>query len=644
MIPNPRRLVLCAALAAGFLLCGTARVVAAVSVAPVFSDHMVVQRDQSIRVWGKADANATVRVQLGDQRAEATSDGEGRWLATFKAVPAGGPFELQVSCGDSTVSLKDILVGDVFLCSGQSNMQLPLKEAQGGAEASESAAQFKMLRLLLVPKAPAAEPSDQIKAKWTQCTPDSVANISAVAFFFADALRKSPAMKDVPIGLIDSSFGGTCVEGWISSQTLAKSYKPEDLRDSMFGIKPSNLYNAMIAPLVPLNIKGVLWYQGESNAPSAELYDKLLTTMIEEWRGKFQSPDLPFFIVQLPNYPGVMEGASFVWIRDAETKVAASVPNTWMAVTIDTPDGIDLHPKAKRLVGDRLALLAREHVYGEKVESSGPTVKSANVEGDHIRVEFDPHGGKLVGRHGDELRGFTVAGEDGVYRNATAKLDGSAVIVHSDLVAAPKTVRYAWSAYPEVDLYNDANLPAAPFRTDTQAIAPIAEVLPAPAQRRVSTANYTLTLDGDGTISSLLVGNQQMLSNDGAGFMLVGFFGTPRQMFYVSELAPDCVEFTDKSTTVRYEFKESDIAIRVKNITDQPIPARLILSPFVKRGGESDPKAKDHMTVTVTRDKATLTIKDVDKVAKPFDAFLELTASIPAKGERTLELHASVKK
>jgi sialate O-acetylesterase len=224
------------------------------------------------------------------------------------------------------VSLKNILVGDVFLCSGQSNMQLPLKEVQGGAQASESAHQFKMLRLLLVPKQPAAEPNDQIKAKWTQCTPDSVANISAVAFFFADALRKSPAMKDVPIGLIDSSFGGTCVEGWISSQTLAKSYKQEDLRDSMFGIKPANLYNAMIAPLVPLNIKGVLWYQGESNAPKAELYDKLLTTMIEEWRGKFQSPELPFFSVQLPNYPGVMEGSSFVWIRGAQAKVAASVP------------------------------------------------------------------------------------------------------------------------------------------------------------------------------------------------------------------------------------------------------------------------------------------------------------------------------
>ena len=337
------------ALAFLLILAGVARADDVEFGAP-FGDHMVVQRDRPIRVWGEASPGADVEVRCGPRRAMTTSGPDRRWSVVLEALPAGGPFVLSAESGASRAEIKDALVGDIWLCSGQSNMQMTLEECDGGPAAAEAAGRLANLRLASVGRRPSAKPESGGDIRWRTASPDAARHFSGVGYFFASALLTDPSLRDVPLGVIDSSFGGTMCEGWIPREALA-GFAPADLRVSLFGIGPSGLYNGMIAPLGNAPIKGVVWYQGEANADRPETYPRLLAALIASWRGRFETPDLPFIVIQLPDYAAGAGGLSWAWLREAQAAAVRTTPHTSLAVGINTNDGFDLHPRQKAEIG-----------------------------------------------------------------------------------------------------------------------------------------------------------------------------------------------------------------------------------------------------------------------------------------------------
>lgn len=432
--------------------------------ASYFTDHMVLQRDCPICIWGTGDARAIIQVSIASVTTTAIVGTNHQWRAVLAPVPAGGPYVLSVSAGDQTNNVNDVCYGDVWLCSGQSNMQMPVKECDP-AEQQAMLGNHSQLRLCTVGKGWNAEPQTSAEFKWQTATPDSESNFSAVAYFFAAELLRDPALAGVPLAVMDSSVGGTMCEAWIPQASLA-GFDPKDLHDSMFGIKPTMLYNSMIAPLGPAAFKGVIWYQGEGNSGDPETYPQLLSTLIGSWRKQFAAPRLPFFIVQLPDYAPTWNGYYWSWEREAQAKVAQTVPDTYLILSINTTDGLNLHPKQKLEIGRRAALLARRHVYGEDIVANGPAFQSARVEGQIIRVTFKTGGSALSNSAPGNVRGFMVAGADGQYHPAEARIVGQQVLLQCDQVPSPKTVRYAWAGVPNSSLVNSSSLPAAPFRTD----------------------------------------------------------------------------------------------------------------------------------------------------------------------------------
>lgn len=585
-----------------------------------FADHMVLQRDQPIHIWGQADPGSEVEVSLDTQKAKAAVNQTGQWEVTFKPLPAGGPFPLSASSAGQSLTFQDVLVGDVWFCSGQSNMQMPLKECDDAAAVAKLADHYPKLRLCTVGKGWNAKPQTSTDVKWRTSTPDNAQNFSAVGFYFASELLKDPAVAEVPIAVIDSSFGGTTCEGWISNSSLA-TFNAKDLHDSMFGIKPGMLYNAMIAPFGELSLKGVIWYQGEGNASQPATYEKFLTTMIGDWRKQFASPDLPFFIIQLPDFVQESKGLQWSWIREAQAKAVAKTPHTALALAINTNDGFDLHPKQKHEIGRRVALLARRDAYGEKLIASGPIFKDAKVEGAAIRVNFDTAGDGLASS-AETIHGLAVAGEDGEYRYATATIEGDSVIVKSELVKEPKTVRYAWAGVPASTLTNKSGLPAAPFRTDTLPPAEI-ELQKQPVYRHLATANYELTLNGSGQITSLGIGGRQFLSNGlgtSGGTSIPGFLG-PRSLANIRELGPDLISCSDGQITLLLSFKPDTMEWTVTNRGKDPVNFRIVLAPQVALS-----EFKAGQPLTLTRGKATLVIDGIESLPKSDDGkVLELT-------------------
>ncbi len=486
---------------------------AAVSLPAVFTDNMVLQRGMKIPVWGWSAPGEGVTVTLNGRRATATADASGRWETRLPSMAAGGPYEMTVTgtngsgSGAQNVNVRNVLIGEVWVASGQSNMQFSLHDANFSANAV-AAADLPNLRLFTVPDTVAGEPQSDVKASWQVSDPKTAEWFSAVAFFFGQKLH---ADLNVPIGLIHTSWGGTPAEAWTpwaamekdpmlqpilarwegqvkaypaqreaydkaladwntkAAQSKAdgqpepdKPNPPEDPRQSSW--RPAGLYNAMIAPLVPYGVRGAIWYQGESNAGRAVQYQDLFATMIRQWRAAWGQGDFPFLFVQLANWqPG---GDSWAELREAQTKTLA-LPNTGMAMAVDIGDTTDIHPKNKREVGRRLALVAEATVYGLKQPYSGPMFRSMTVEGNRIHLAFDHADGGLKSRDGGPLKGFTVATEGGPFVPATARVEGETVVVWSDAVAHPAAARYAWGSDPEVSLFNGEDLPASPFRTDT---------------------------------------------------------------------------------------------------------------------------------------------------------------------------------
>jgi sialate O-acetylesterase len=482
----------------------------------VFGDHMVLQREMSLPVWGWADPAEEVKVTLGDQSKTATADSKGKWCVKLDALKAGGPHEMKVQGKNNTVQLRDVLVGEVWLCSGQSNMAMAVNGVMN-KEAEIASANHPKLRMLTVARKTAKEPQDNSGGQWRVCSPKTVAGFSATAYFFGRELHKQ---LDVPVGLIDSSWGGTPIQAWTGTKAheavpelkpmidnlerQADSYDPdkaqaqyekrlaewkeaavqakaagkvlkarrpqEPQEPQLLPNSPASLYNGMIAPLAPYAIRGAIWYQGESNAGS-KLYGLQLKTMIGNWREDWKQGDFPFLFVQLPNFMAPQQKPSepvggWPLEREQFLKTLTAVTNTGMAVTIDIGEANDIHPRNKQDVGKRLAQWALAKTYGKEVVACGPLYKSMRVDGNKVVVDFDYVGGGLAARDGGRLKGFAVAGADKKFVWAEAQIVGDTVAISSPEVESPAAVRYAWANNPDCNLVNKAGLPASPFRTD----------------------------------------------------------------------------------------------------------------------------------------------------------------------------------
>jgi sialate O-acetylesterase len=433
---------------------------AAVKLPAVIGDNMVLQRGQPVPIWGWADKGEEVTVAVAGQSLAAKADDKGCWKVILTKLDVGEPLTMTVKgSSGNTLVLKNILVGEVWVGSGQSNMEFGLNGCRN-AQQEIAAAQYPKIRLFTVTKNNAPQPQIDCHGNWTECSPATVPGFSAVAYFFGrDVFQK----LGVPIGLIHTSWGGTPAQFWTSRKVLES--------DPM--LKPlvqggSGLYNGMIAPLIPYAIRGAIWYQGESNIGGAYQYRTLFPAMIANWRTDWGQGDFPFGFVQIApfNYGG-QPPAMCAELWEAQLLTLKASPNTGMAVTMDIGELNNIHPTNKQDVGKRLALWALAKVYGQDLVYSGPIYKSMAVEGQKIRVQFDHVGSGLAASDGKPLIDFTIAGADQKFVPATAEIDGNSLVVHSDQVTEPVAVRYAWRKDATPNFANKEGLPASPFRTDT---------------------------------------------------------------------------------------------------------------------------------------------------------------------------------
>ena len=428
----------------------------------LFTDNMLLQRDRKVVIWGTSDKADPVSVKFGDQTVQGKPE-NGKWKVELAPLAASAePRDLVITQGDQTLTKKNVLVGDIWLCGGQSNMQWEVHQSAGAAEAI-AAGKNPLIRLFTVPRQGAPEPRTELAGgAWSEATPESVKTFSAVGYYFGRELQKQ---VKVPIGLISSNIGGTTAERWMSKEAIDTNPEIKDMHPTQ---GRNDLYNAMIAPLAPCGVKGAIWYQGESNADRPYNYRHVLAGMIKSWRDTFGQGDFPFFIVELAPFTGIVkEPVDQEWatVRESMQWIANKVPNVDTVSIVDVGDERDIHPQKKQPVGERLATAARAMAYGEKITPAGPEYDSAAFNGAQAVIKFKNVGQGLEAKGGD-LTGFTIAGEDKKFYNATAKIDGATVVVSCDKVAAPKAVRFGWANYPVVNLWNKDGLPASTFRTD----------------------------------------------------------------------------------------------------------------------------------------------------------------------------------
>lgn len=409
----------------------------------VLASHMVVQRDRPLPIWGTAEPGEEVSVTLDDKTEKTKADDKGNWKVSFPALKADGKTHKISVAGKNKIELDDILVGEVWVGSGQSNMEWSV-QASADPKATIDAADHPKIRLFHVPKTQAKEPARTVNATWQVCSPKTVPGFSAVLYHFGVRLEKE---LDVPIGLINSSWGGSPIEPWTVGEKQS-----------------GGMYNGMIAPLLPFPIRGVIWYQGESNVANGLKYRDKMEDLIKGWR-KVWGHDFPFYYVQIAPFAGYKDGAlGPLW----EAQVASlKIPATGMVVVTDLVDNVkDIHPRNKKDVGNRLALWALARDYGKKdLVHSGPLFKGMKIEGDKIRLRFAHVGGGLKSRDGKPLTEFEIAGADGKFVPAEAVIDGDTVVVSAKGVSDPMEVRFGWTKTANPNLANKEGLPASPFQT-----------------------------------------------------------------------------------------------------------------------------------------------------------------------------------
>jgi sialate O-acetylesterase len=457
-----------------------------ITVNRVFSDHMVLQQNAVIKVWGTADAGQKILVKFDQQSQECAASADGAWTAEIKTPAAGGPFQLEVSAvgGDAKILFEDILVGEVWICSGQSNMEWSVAGSAFPEREIDAAKDYARIRLFRVDHNPSLEPVKEISRAvgWDVCNPETVKDFSAVAYQFAKRLHDE---LGVPVGLIQSTWGGTPCESWISYDAMERTESLKELlqhwrevENQMSPHRPANLYNGMIAPLQGVAFQGAIWYQGESNVGRGAQYRTLFPLMIEDWRAKLAGGrSFPFYFVEIAPYNyGDRDPIAAPEVWDAQLYTMREVENTGMVVISDIGNVKDIHPRNKHDVGARLAGWALGGCYREMTKKSGPNTgllpsgpiyRSMNIEGNRIRIEFDYVGDGLKSKDDAELIEFTIAGEDGKFVPAKATIEDASVVVWSDEVANPRHVRFGWTNTSEPNLFNSVGLPAAPFRTDS---------------------------------------------------------------------------------------------------------------------------------------------------------------------------------
>ncbi len=487
-----------------------------VTLGPLFTDGAVLQRDKPLPIWGNAAAGEKVTVTFGGQTRAATAGPDGRWIVILDPLPVTTvPADLVVA-GKNTLTVHDVLLGDVWLCAGQSNMEFTVSRGLN-AEAEIAAAHFPLLRHVRIERQSSETPTDRVgTGGWQPATPEHVGGFTAVGYFFARDVHEK---LGVPIGLVHASRGGTPVEAWLSPMALAsdpafrvvherwaetvatypsakveyenrlaawtsgeaaakargekalflwlkQNPRPSAPHGPGDGWAPTGLFNGMIHPLLPYALTGVLWYQGESNTDRPSEYHALFAALITAWRAHLGQGAVPFYWVNLANYssPTDPTDLDFAWLRAAQTQTL-SLPNTGQAITVDIGDPNDIHPRNKQEVGRRLALLAKRRVYGVMCDDSGPVFASATREGSALRVRFTEASGGLIA-HDKPPQALEIAGADRVFRAATGKIDRETLVVFAPNVREPVAVRYAWRNAPEANLYSGNGLPVVPFRSD----------------------------------------------------------------------------------------------------------------------------------------------------------------------------------
>ena len=483
-----------------------------VSLPSIISDHMVLQAGEEVRIWGWALPGEVVTVTLAGQTQRAVADAHRRWQVALPAMEPGGPHILEIQ-GNNRLQVKDVLIGQVWLCAGQSNMAMQVADALNPREETRNAADQE-LRFFTLEQTAVQEMQENVAGRWVVATPQTVADFSATGYFFGRELRRE--LKQ-PVGLINASWGGTLIESWMALRSMntnprfenimnrleraeemmpafmakyqeqmeaweqaviraedegrempREPWVPKNFRAKRFA---SYLFNGMIHPIINYRIAGVLWYQGESNAVRGAQYHHLLTTMIDDWRRRWQQP-LPFIVVQAANYMSRRNSpnspSAWAELRESQFLAAKQRRNVGLIVTIDIGEEMNIHPRNKQDVGYRASLWALKHVYDrEDLVASGPTYRSNRRMGRRLLVSFRDVGDGLVTRDNQPLRGFAIAGEDRNFFWAKAEIqDNNQVLVWSEIVKEPVAVRYNWANNPAGNLYNAEGLPASPFRSD----------------------------------------------------------------------------------------------------------------------------------------------------------------------------------
>ena len=471
----------------------------------IINDNMVLQQKSNITLWGWANAGEkiTIAASWNSKPATVTADEKGNWSVQLKTIKAGGPYSIQFAASD-TITVQNVLLGEVWLASGQSNMEFFMGKTSNSSytgtlnyQQEIAAANYPLIRTIDIPNKVSDEPQNNFNGKWKICSPQSADTFSAVAYYFAKEIFNATGY---PVGIINATWGGTPAESWTKKSVLESDSElniileryqkqcaeyPEAFEKYKValdkwkadtakrkGAAPAapmgpthnksfyKLYNGMIAPIVPYTLKGAIWYQGESNADRAYQYRKLFPAMIANWRSDFKNNRLPFYFVQISPHR-----SQHPEIRDAQLYALNTVPYTGMVVTTDNGDSMDIHPRNKKLVGERLSLWALKNEYGKKkVIPSGPLYQSAKINAGKITISFKYADG-LMAKDG-ALKEFMIAGDDQQFVPAKAIVEGNKIVVWSDAVAKPVAVRFAWSNVPRPNLYNGAGLPASPFRTD----------------------------------------------------------------------------------------------------------------------------------------------------------------------------------